>query len=212
MEAGQYQTDCKAIAESQRLDPRSGTLFTLARCERLWGHVATAVTHYRDYLWLFERMTESEQARQNELHRPEEARAQRDLLSAEVPELMRSLPPDAPIGTMVKRDDVVVSSAMLGVALPLDPGEHVVSTQAPGGPVWEQRFTIALKEKKQMGLAFVSTLGFVLGLAGVGTALVLRWTEPPKREPARGAGGTWLSVGVLSVSPGGAMAGARGAW
>jgi hypothetical protein len=46
MDAGRYETGCKAIAASQRLDPRAGTLFTLAVCEAQWGKIATAASHY----------------------------------------------------------------------------------------------------------------------------------------------------------------------
>src|SRR5688572_10356592 len=78
MEAGRYDAGCKAIAESQRLDPRPGTLFTLAVCETRWGHIATAVTHYGDYLTLYDRLTPDHQARQVE--RAKEAKKQRDTL------------------------------------------------------------------------------------------------------------------------------------
>src|SRR4051812_33487281 len=50
MKAGDLETACPAIAESQRLDPHAGTLFTLAECENRRGHVATAVVHYASYL------------------------------------------------------------------------------------------------------------------------------------------------------------------
>jgi hypothetical protein len=53
---------------------------------------------------------------------------------------------------VVKRDDAVVANAALGIGLPEDPGEHVVSTQAPGGAIWELRITIANGEKKPLVL------------------------------------------------------------
>lgn len=34
MEAGRFSAGCPALAESQRLDPRAGRLFTLSRCRR----------------------------------------------------------------------------------------------------------------------------------------------------------------------------------
>jgi len=37
MEAGNYQSACPALAESNRLDPRAGTLFALAECEAKIG-------------------------------------------------------------------------------------------------------------------------------------------------------------------------------
>ena len=51
MEAGRYDAACPAIGESYRLDPRGGTLFTLAECEAKAGKIATAVARYDDALF-----------------------------------------------------------------------------------------------------------------------------------------------------------------
>jgi hypothetical protein len=150
MEAGNYTAGCPAIAESQRLDPRAGTLFTLAQCEVRWGRIATAVTRLGDYLQLYDRLPTGQKVRQGD--RAKVAREQLEKLTPEVPELTLSLPPGAPAGTVVKRDDAVVAGAALGIGLPVDPGEHVVSTQAPGGTLWELRITIAKGEKQPLVL------------------------------------------------------------
>jgi hypothetical protein len=301
LSAGRYETACKAIAESQRMDPRPGTLFTLATCEERWGHVATAVTRYGDYLALYDRLPEDRKATQGD--RPKVAREQREKLALEVPELLLSLPPEAPAGTVVKRDGQVMAAAALGVGLPVDPGEHTVSTEVPGGAVWEQRVTLAKGEKKKvtlevrakvepqpmptptpvpappsvdstgpsgrraaaiavgsvgiaglvlggvMGgltlakkgvindhcgkspkdptgcdqtgldaassakpLGLGSTIGFAVGLAGVGVGAVLLLTEPRSPKQAASARGPWISAGMLSAGPDGAMVGAGGAW
>src|SRR5262245_5559003 len=78
MDTGHYNTACPAIAESQHLDPRPGTLFTLAVCETRWGRIATAVTRYGDYLSLYDRLTPEQQVRQAE--RAKEAKKQRETL------------------------------------------------------------------------------------------------------------------------------------
>jgi hypothetical protein len=150
LEAGRHRAGCPAIAESLRLDPRPGTLFTLATCEDRWGHVATALARYDEYLAVYERLPDDKKARQGE--RPKVAKAQRDKLAAEVPTLTLSLPTSAPPGTVVKRDGQVVAAAALGTAIPVDPGEYTVSTQAPNGQVWEQRITIGRGEKKNVVL------------------------------------------------------------
>jgi hypothetical protein len=150
MAKGRYETGCKAIAESQRLDPRPGTLFTLAVCEARWGKIATAAARYGDYLSLYERLTPAEKTRQRE--RAKEAKAQREALSPLVPKLTVMLPEDAPAGTVVERDGMVMAEPALGMALPVDPGEHVLTTRAPGRPVWELRLTIGKGEKKQLTL------------------------------------------------------------
>jgi hypothetical protein len=311
MDAGRYEAGCKLIAESQRLDPRPGTLFTLAVCEMQWGRIATAAAHYADYLSLYDHLTPEQKARQKT--RPKEAKAQRDALLPLVPELTVVLPPGAPTGTVVKRNGAVVADAALGIGLPVDPGEHVVTTQAPGGPVGEQRITLGKGEKKQLTLevkltpeastqpaktepvkaqpvkvepqppkapegsdgrriamyvvggvgvaglvlggvmggltlgkkgtiadhcgskvgskdatacdptgldaassgktlALVSTIGFGVGLAGIGTAAVLLLTEPKRAKPADTASRRWITAGVLEAGPAGAMVGARGRW
>src|ERR1700733_10594176 len=53
MEAGRFDLGCPAVEESYKLDPRPGTLFTLAECEAKRGHLATAVRRYDDYLSLW---------------------------------------------------------------------------------------------------------------------------------------------------------------
>lgn len=150
MLAGRYETGCPALAESHRLDPRPGRLFTLAECEAKWGRIAAAVARYNDYLALYSRLPASEQALQAERRRI--AQEQRDALAPLVPQLTLVLPPDAPPGTIVQRDGITLQRPSLGVALPVDPGEHVVTTQAPSGPVTEIRFTIERSESKTIEL------------------------------------------------------------
>ncbi|WP_437577378.1 hypothetical protein [Sorangium sp. So ce887] len=303
MEAGRYETGCKDLAESQRLDPRPGTLFTLAFCESKWGRVATAVGRLSDYLRLVERLPQAQRARQRE--RVGAASAERARLAPRVPELALSLPAGAPAGTVVTRDGLELGEASLGVGLPVDPGEHTVSTRAPGGPLWEQRIAIAEGEKKRVVLevkggtgavasmpsssgsevsasgggvsagrrtavyvaggvgvagvvlggimgaltfgkrgtieehcgagigahderacdttgydaaksakrtGLLSTIGFGVGLAGLGTAAVLFLTEPKGARSTTGAAPRWISAGVLAAGPAGTVVGARGAW
>jgi hypothetical protein len=308
MDEGRYDIGCKALAESLRLDPRSGTLFTLAVCESRWGRIATAMARFDEYLRLYERLAPEQKAHQGE--RPKAAREERDKLAAEVPKLMLLLPPGAPEGTIVKRNGEVVGEAALGIALPVDPGEHVLSAQAPGGPVWKNRISIGKGEMQQVtlevkpapvtsqtqpppnanamtaeasprdggkgpsgrriaayavdgvglaalvmggvsgglalakkgvteehcgsgigstdktacnktgleaaqsmeSLGIVSTVGFVVGLAGVGTATVLLLTEPKHANPSAGVGARWIRAGVLSVGPQGALLGLGGVW
>jgi hypothetical protein len=150
MQAGRFETGCPALSESYRLDPRPGVLFTLAECEAKRGRIATAVTRYSDYLALFSRLSPEAQAKQK--GREKIAADKKAQLTPEIPELTLLLPPDAPRGTVIKRDDAVLSDAALGISLPIDPGAHVVTTQAPGGPLTELRISIGKGEKKRITL------------------------------------------------------------
>ncbi|WP_437523140.1 hypothetical protein WME79_33470 [Sorangium sp. So ce726] len=150
MLAGKFQTGCPALTESYRLDPRPGRLFTLAECEAKWGRTATAVSRYNDFLALYSRMSESEQLKQYDRYKI--VLEQRDALVPLVPQLTLSLPADAPAGTLVQRDGITLEGPSLGIALPVNPGEHVVTTRAPGGPVHEMQFTIEKSEQKTIEL------------------------------------------------------------
>ncbi|WP_437965076.1 hypothetical protein WMF04_36255 [Sorangium sp. So ce260] len=173
MLAGRYPTGCPALAESHRLDPRPGRLFTLAECEAQWGRIATAVARYNDFLALYSRMSEAEKIQQHERHVV--AREQRDALAPLVPQLTLSLPGNAPPGTVVQRDGITLGQPSLGIALPVNPGEHVVTTKAPGGPVHEVRFTIDRSESK--------TIELEVTLPGEEPAR----EEPTDRPPDQGA-------------------------
>jgi hypothetical protein len=150
LDAGRYDAACSSIASSQRLDPRPGTLFTLAVCEAHRGRVATAVTHFGDYLSAYEQMSAGQKARQKE--RAQQAKTQRAQLLPQVPEETLVLPPDTPTGTVVRWDGVLMTESALGVGLPVDPGEHVVTTQTPDGPVWQLKVNIDKGEKGRIPL------------------------------------------------------------
>ncbi len=172
MEAGHYDKGCKALAESQRLDPRMGTLFTLATCEERWGHVATAVIRFEDFILLYERLREDRRA--THAARYKVAVETRDRLKPDVPRWTLSLPPGAPAGTVVKRDGEVIPEPALGIAVQVDPGEHVVSTQAPGGPLLEKKVTVAKGQ----------TLTLTLEIAPPGTATAPSATLAPQSSAA----------------------------
>ncbi len=93
MEAGRYSSGCPALAESYRIDPHPGVLFTLSECENKWGRIASAFTHYEAYLDLFAHMSDEQKAHQR--GRDRIAASQRDALRAMVPQLAIALPPSA---------------------------------------------------------------------------------------------------------------------
>ncbi len=151
MNASRFETGCPAIEESYRLDPRPGTLFTLAECEAKRGRFATASARYDDYLAAYARLEPDQQAKQRE--REQVATEQKAALAAKIPRLTLTLPPDAPKGTVVTRDDVELDAPALGVPLPVDPGAHTLVVKAPGRPPSQSQVTLAPGEKKTIALA-----------------------------------------------------------
>lgn len=150
MEAKRYELACPAIEESYKLDPRPGTLFTLAECEALLGRAATAIARYDEYLAVYAGLSDAQKRKQKT--RGKDAQAQRAALAREAPELRLVLPPDAPPGTTVERDGAAVPPEMLGKPILVDPGEHVVKAQAPGSSAVELRVRIGKGEKKTLTL------------------------------------------------------------
>src|SRR6266567_1808983 len=85
MDAGKFDTACPAIGESYRLDPRPGTLFTVAECFAKAGKIASAVARYQDYIELFARLPPDQQAKQN--GRDKVAAEKKAALTPQVPTL-----------------------------------------------------------------------------------------------------------------------------
>jgi hypothetical protein len=150
MEAKGYATACPAIEESQRIDPRPGTLFTLAECLAGWGKVASAVARYQDYVDLVSLLSPQQQARHRD--RLATARAQLTKLKPTVPTLTLVLPASAPAGTTVTRNGETLGAAALGLALPVDPGTYEIVTRAPGVPERQTSVTLELGDAKRVEL------------------------------------------------------------
>jgi tetratricopeptide (TPR) repeat protein len=157
MEQGRFEEACPKIESSYRLDPRPGTLFTLAECEAKRGRIATAVARYNDYLKMYASLPLEKQERQGTRER--ESRAAIAKLEPHVPRLLLDMPRGAPPGTVVKLDGAVVNGSSLGVAHATDPGGHLVTTLVPGGPVRVEHITMARGEQKRVPLKLLMALG-----------------------------------------------------
>jgi hypothetical protein len=134
----------------------------------------------------------------------------------QVAELTLLMPPNAPRGTTVKRDGVELAAAKLGVPLAVDPGEHVVTTQAPGGPVTEVTVTLGKAEKQSVTLQVKDALGAPLnGPPDPGTALTKDAPQAVdgqlsgRRVGAYVAGGVGIAGLILGGVAGGMALGKR---
>jgi hypothetical protein len=190
MEAGRFDSACPAIAESQRIDPHPGTLFTLAECHARWGKVASAVAQYQEYVDLVSRLTADQQQRHQA--RVDIARAQLHKLKPSVPTLTLVLPAGAPPGTVVTRNGEMLQGAALGLALPVDPGQYLIVTRVPGGTDRETRVALQLGEQKRVALELSPATPPAVPLAAAAPPSSERDaqanTNPNAPERARGNG------------------------
>jgi hypothetical protein len=200
MMAGRYIYGCTALEGSFRLDPRPGTLFTLAECQRRWGHTASALASYDEYLAVYSRMSPELSAQQGDRIRI--ATEAHWALDATVPRMAVRVPDGTPTEAIVERDDVVLSGPMLGAAMPVDPGEHVIRLKLPDGRTSERKESIREGETRSVVVDLPASRPQVPRLASDPDArkadpLSLSATSPR----------TWTSVALGVGAAGFAMAG-----
>lgn len=143
---GRLDAACPAIAESYRLEPLLGVLFTLAECEAKWGKPTSSLRHYEQYIGLVAKLDPD----QREKHDPRRVLAQRQIetLRTRAPSLTLILPASAPRGTRVTLDGELLSDSAIGAARYVDPGEHEVVWKVPGREEQARKETVSEGDRR----------------------------------------------------------------
>jgi hypothetical protein len=119
--AGRYQEACPMFLASYKLSPAVGVLLNLADCYEKSGQYASAWARFHEAIAMAER-----------LGRSDRERTARERAKALEPKLHRvtitSREPDA----HVKLDGHAMEPSVLGTAIPIDPGKHIVEASAQG--------------------------------------------------------------------------------
>jgi len=124
LDGGQYADACAKFAESKRLAPGLGVTLYLADCYERIGRTASAWTEFRSAEGL---------ARERNDRRADVARGRAQTLEAKLDRLTITVAPTLPqAGLQILRDGAAVSSEEWGLAVPVDPGDHVVVVSSPG--------------------------------------------------------------------------------
>jgi hypothetical protein len=130
MTAGHYEEACSKFAESQRLDKASGTLLNLALCHEKLGKTATAWAEYNDVV-ATARVEGNSERHKIALERTRELEPKLCHLS------VVSTPDVTAKGNFLMRvDGMPLGAAAWGVAIPVDPGSHVVEVTVAGKKPW----------------------------------------------------------------------------
>ncbi len=141
LDAGDYEAACAKFAESQRLDPGAGTLMNWATCEEQLGKTASAWQHVKEALDSMPPRDDRIAFARNKLRE----------LEARLPWLTVRLQGSNEGKVTVLRDGVELESASLGMALPVDPGDHSIVVRAEGYA--EQTFSVHVDEQEKKELS-----------------------------------------------------------
>jgi hypothetical protein len=128
---GQGKPDeaCPKFAESQRVDPATGTLLNLAACHEAQSKFATAWSEFNEALSAAQRDQRPDRVDFARQHiRDLDARLSRVVIR--VAERMRQ------DSVQVRMDGVTVGRAGWGVAIPVDPGKHLIVATLEDLPPW----------------------------------------------------------------------------
>ncbi len=130
-----YAEACPKFAESQRLDPATGTLLNLAACHEAMGKLATAWIEYSEGLLSARRDQREDRVRYVE----EQLKGIEPRLSM----LTITVDPAADNPALeIRLNGALIGAAARGVPAPVDPGTHVLEASAPGKKPWRQEFTV----------------------------------------------------------------------
>jgi hypothetical protein len=143
MAQGDYDGACPKFAESQRLDPGSGTLTALALCHAGQGKTASAWAEFMEVV--------ATARRDGRADREKFARARAAELEPSLSRLTIVVPPEVSRipGLSVVRDGEEVGAPAWGSALPIDPGDHVVEVTARGKSPWKTTVNVGPKGDKR---------------------------------------------------------------
>jgi hypothetical protein len=132
--AGELDEACALLEKSQALAPASGTLLNLADCYEQLGKTATA--------WASFRAAAAAARLKGQDARAEEALARALALEPRLSRL-RVVVTLRVASMTILRGEAIVEPSLWGVAVPVDPGTHVVRARAPDHHEFEREVEVA---------------------------------------------------------------------
>jgi hypothetical protein len=137
LDVNEISAACESFAESQRLDPGTGTILNLAACHQREGKLASAWVEFRDAVAALHRE-----------NRPDRLRYALDQLAEIRPKLayLTLMVPESPLGhaPVVRLDGRELGPAAWSVAIPIDAGWHEAVAQSAGDGPW--RATVKIRD------------------------------------------------------------------
>jgi hypothetical protein len=201
---GRYADACPKFKESYGLDPGAGTLLNLADCYDKEGKTSLAWSTFKEALVAAQRDGRSDRVEYANQHIAAlEHRLTR--LTVNV-----SATAHAP-GLVVTVDGTPLGDAAWGVALPVDPGKHVVRAEAEGKKPFETSVDVSLGSGAPTSVDIAPLEDAPSAAGGPAGARTPAGTTPADTTPIMTTGGSdpratvgWIleGVGVVSLALG----------
>jgi len=190
---GDAAAACPKFEESERLEPGIGTKLNLADCYERVGRTASA--------WVLYLEVEDDTKHNGQTDRKKLAHERAAALLPQLSHLTIDVPPATRVtGLTIVRDGMVVGSPQWGLAVPVDPGPHVVVASAEGKQAFQATITVAPSGGAQTvtvpPLAAAPTSGVATRAEKSPTGTE---TAQPGHHPRRTAGFVALGVGGVGL-------------
>jgi hypothetical protein len=200
-DAGRFAEGLEKFKRVAAVKETAAVRFNIARCEEALGRTGGALADFEEAA-----LEGREDPKGQDVAKLAGERA--DALRPRVARLTLVPPARAPDGMVVSLDGGKLSTATLGVGLPLDPGLHVVDATAPGKGPFHVELTLAPGEARSVTLAFPSP-ALPNGGNGIGEPMRAPFPKPAPADPspAPSSQRTW---GWVTIAGGGALAAASG--
>jgi hypothetical protein len=178
--AGKCPEAIPKFQASQKLDPGIGTLLNLAECYEQVGKTASAWAEYREIISLARAAGSKE--------REELAAQKAKALEPKLSRLAVKTTGDVS-GVSIKRDGEALEAAEVGVAIPVDPGTHVIEASAPGKQTFSRSVEVGKEGDSQ-----------VVEIPALADATTETGAAGPSEQPADkggGSGATQRTIGLV---------------
>jgi hypothetical protein len=192
MAQGNYAAACPKFADSEKLDPGAGTLLNLANCYDKNGQSASAWATFKD--------AAAEARKSGHPDWEATARKRATALEATLSRLTIEVPETSVVdGLTLLRDGVAMGRTEWGVAIPVDPGSHLIEATAPNAHKWSNPVSVGPNG------AIVSVTVPPLEVEKVAApppSPPAPIVEPPKTNTQRTIGIVLAAVGVGGIAVG----------
>lgn len=136
MAKSQFTEACKRFERSQAVDPGLGTMLYLADCYERVGRTASAWALFREAASMASAAGQQERAAAG-ASRAASLKPKLSYLTVSVAKANRVQ------GITVHRGDSLLADSLWGIALPVDPGDHILRVEAPGFVSLESTVSVA---------------------------------------------------------------------